>query len=206
MDKKEQFLEILRAAEKRFGKDTKRLAGDEWPLDWQTVIATLMSAQTRDEVTIPIAENLFAAYPSVEKLANANEKDVLQIIRSINFSKTKAKNVVGCAKMLVEKYNGKVPDSIEELVELPGVGRKTANLVIAEVHAKEGICVDTHVHRISNVLGLVKTRNPTETEYALMEIAPKRYWSRINRLFVLWGKSVRGRDKKKILAVLNEGA
>ena len=92
--------------------------------------------------------------------------------------------------------------AIEELVELPGVGRKTANLVIAEVHDGDGICIDTHVHRISNVLGLVKTKNPTETEFALMKIAPRTYWSRINRLFVLWGKSVGGRDRKKLLAAL----
>lgn len=202
MDKKAYFLEIMKKAEKRFGKDTKRLAGDEWPEDWQTVIATLMSAQTRDEVTIPVAENLFEAYPTVEELAKAKPEDVLVIIRSLNFSKTKAKNVVGCAKYIVEHYSGIVPDTVEALIKMPGVGRKTANLVIAEVHAKDGICVDTHVHRISNVLGLVKTRNPTETEYALMKIAPQRYWSRINRLFVLWGKTVRGRDKKKLLAEL----
>jgi endonuclease III len=203
MDKKKHFMKILKLAEKRFGKETKRLAGDDWPENWQTVIATLMSAQTRDEVTIPVADALFARYPTVQDLAQAKYEEVLKTIRSVNFSKTKAKNVIACAKMLCEKYGGEVPDNVEALIELPGVGRKTANLVIAECHAKDGICVDTHVHRISNVLGLVKTKNPTETEYALMEMAPQRYWSRINRLFVLWGKSVRGRDKKKILAILD---
>ncbi len=202
MNKKEYFMLILKAAEKKFGNADKRLAGDSWPEAWQTLVATIMSAQTRDEVTIPVAEELFETYPNVRKLASARERDVLKIIKRVNFSKTKAKNVIEAAKVLVERYNGKVPDSIDELVELPGVGRKTANLVIAECHAKAGICVDTHVHRISNVIGLVKTKTPTQTEYALMEIAPKKYWSRINRLFVLWGKSVRGRDRKKILSAL----
>jgi len=204
MNKKEHFMQIFKAAEKRFGKDTKRLAGDAWPENWQTLVATIMSAQTRDEVTIPVAENLFERYKTVDELANAKYRDVLETIRRVNFSKTKAKNVIASARMLIEKYGGKVPDSVEALVELPGVGRKTANLVVAECHAKEGICVDTHVHRISNVLGIVKTKNPTETEYALMEIVPRRYWSRINRLFVLWGKSVRGRDRKKIMLELDK--
>jgi endonuclease-3 len=203
IDRKAYFLEVMEKAEKRFGKDTKRLAGDAWPENWQTVIATLMSAQTRDEVTIPVADELFARYSTLQKLANAKQKEVLKIIRRINFSKTKSKNVIGCAKYLLEHYNGIVPDTIEELVKLPGVGRKTANLVIAECYAKEGICVDTHVHRISNVLGIVKTKSPTETEFALREIAPKKYWSRINRLFVLWGKTVRGKDKKRLLEELD---
>lgn len=202
MNKKEYFSEIFKKAEKKFGKAEKRLAGDGWEKDWQTLIATIMSAQTRDEVTIPVAEDLFRKYSSLEKLSKAKTSEVLKIIKRVNFSKSKAKNVIGTAKMLVSDFGGKVPNDIEELVKLPGVGRKTANLTLSEVHAKEGICVDTHVHRISNVLGLVKTKNPTETEYALMEIAPKRDWSRINRLFVLWGKSVRGRDKKKILGAL----
>ena len=162
-----------------------------------------MSAQTRDEVTIPAAEGLFRRYASLEKLSKAKVSDVLGLIKSVNFSKTKAKNVVNASKMIVSNYKGKVPDEIEELVKLPGVGRKTANLVLSEIHGKDGITVDTHVHRISNVLGLVKTKMPTETEFAMMKIAPKRYWSRINRIFVLWGKEVRGRDKKRLLRQIN---
>ena len=203
MNKKEHFLRVFKMAEKKYGALDKRLAGDDWSQDWQTLIATIMSAQTRDEVTIPVAERLFKCY-GLEKLSKARVKDVLGIIRPVNFSKTKAKNVIGSAKYLIEHFNSRVPDSIEELVKLPGVGRKTANLVLSEVHAKDGITVDTHVHRISNVIGLVKTKNPTETEYALMKLAPRRYWSRINRIFVLWGKDVRGRDKKKLLDRLKE--
>ena len=106
--------------------------------------------------------------------------------------------------MLIKNFNSKVPDTIEELVTLPGVGRKTANLIITEVHNKDGICVDTHVHRISNVLGIVKTKTPDTTELVLQKVAPTKYWSEINRIFVLWGKEVPGKDKNKLLAKLKQ--
>ncbi len=203
MNKKtKNFVEIFSKAERKFGKDNKRLAGEGWNSDWKTLIATIMSAQSRDETTIPIAENLFKKYHSIEKLSKAKFNDVLHILKSLNYNRTKTKNIIQTAKILVSDYNSKVPDEIDELVKLPGVGRKTANLILSEIHKKDSICVDTHVHRISNVLRIVKTKNPFETEKALERIAPKTYWSRINRIFVLWGKSVQGRDKKKILSVL----
>jgi endonuclease-3 len=202
MDKKAYFIKIFKMAGRKYGASAKRLAGDGWEKDWQTLVATVLSAQTRDETTIPVAEALFKQYPSIENLSKARYDDVLRTISRVNFKNNKAKHVIGAAKYLVENHGGKVPDDIDELVKIPGVGRKTANLVLSEVHSKDGICVDTHVHRISNVLGLVKTKTPTQTELELMKIAPKRYWSRINRLFVLWGKDVRGRDKKKFLEKL----
>lgn len=204
MDKKKYFLEIFAKAEKKYGQSVKRLAGDDWEKDWQTLVATILSAQTRDETTIPVSEDLFRRYSTLEKLSKAKYDDVLKIISRVNFKNNKAKHVIGAAKYLVDNCNGEVPDSIDELIKIPGVGRKTANLVIAEVHNMDGICVDTHVHRLSNVIGLVKTKTPTQTETELMKIAPKKYWSRINRLFVLWGKSVRGRDRKKVLEKLDE--
>ena len=202
MDKQKYFLDIFHKVENKYGRLDKRLAGDGWEKDWQTLIATILSAQTRDETTIPVAESLFKKYKTLEDLSKAKNVDVLKVISKVNFKYTKTKNVVGAANFIIREFDGKVPDAIDELVKIPGVGRKTANLVMTEVHEKDGICVDTHVHRISNVLGFVKTKNPTETEYALMKIAPKKYWSRINRLFVLWGKDVRGRDKKKFLEKL----
>ena len=204
MNKTKYFLEVFKKAERKYGKISKRLAGDDWEKDWQTLMATIMSAQTRDEVTIPVAERLFKRYKSLESLSGAKIKDILSVIRSVNFSKTKAKNVVLSARYLIDNCNGRVPDSVDELVKMPGVGRKTANLVLSEVHKKDGITVDTHVMRLSNVLGFVKTKNPTETEYALMKIAPRKYWSRINRIFVLWGKDVRGRDRGKLMNKLKE--
>lgn len=203
MNKREYFLKVFKKAEKKYGKYEKRLAGEGWEYDWQTLIATIMSAQSRDETTIPIAENLFRRYDTLQKLANANYSDVFKILGRLNYNKTKSKNVIAAAKFIIKEFNGRIPDNIEDLIKIPGVGRKTANLVITEVHEKDGICCDTHVFRISNVLGLVKTKNPTETEFELMKIVPKRYWSRINRIFVLWGKEVRGRDKKKLLEKIN---
>ena len=204
MNKTALFLEIFKKAEKKYGKSEKRLAGEGWEYDWQTLITTIMSAQSRDETTIPIAENLFKKYPTLESLAKAKYEEVLMAFKSLNYNKTKAKNVIAAAQYMINNYQGKTPDTIEQLIEIPGVGRKTANLIITEIHNKEGICVDTHVHRISNVLGLVKTKTPHQTELELQKIAPKKYWSRINRIFVLWGKDAPGKNKQRLLKKLEE--
>lgn len=202
MDKKKYFLEIFNAAKKKYGKLEKRLSGEGWKYDWQTLIATIMSAQSRDETTIPIAESLFRRYNTLGKLANADYKDVLKIFKSLNYNKTKAKHVIEAAKFILKEFRGKLPEKIEDLIQIPGVGRKTANIVRVEVHGRHAIPVDTHVHRLANVLELVKTKTPEQTERELMKIVPKRYWAKVNRLFVLWGKSVKGRDKKKLLQSL----
>jgi endonuclease III len=204
MNKKQQFLHIFRKARNKYGKKEKRLAAEGWKHDWQILITTIMSAQSRDETTIPIAENLFKKYKTIQSLANAKYSDVLKILRSLNYNKTKSKNIIKASQYLVKNHKGKIPNNIEELTNLPGVGRKTANLVISEVHKKETITVDTHVHRISNVIGLVKTKNPHKTEIELQKIAPKRYWNKINRLFVLWGKDCPGQNKEKLLKKLKE--
>jgi endonuclease III len=199
MNEKAYFLEIYKKARKKYGGDNKRLAAEDWGADWKTLIATIMSAQSRDETTIPIAENLFRKYTSLRKLANARVSDVKKIFKSLNYNNTKARNVVLAAKYILEEFNGKIPEDLEDLIKIPGVGRKTANLVLGEVYGKEAICVDTHVHRISNVLGLVKTKTPNGTELALQRIVPKKYWNKINRLFVLWGKEVPGMCKERLL-------
>lgn len=203
LNKTQYFLKIFHKAEQKYGQSAKRLAGDEWEKDWQTLIATILSAQTRDEVTIPVAEGLFKKYPSIDKLAKAKLSDIENTIRRINFYKNKSENIIGAAQWLKQnKYV--VPDSIDELIKIPGVGRKTANLVITEVHEKDGICVDTHVFSICNIFGFTKAKNPTQSEVQLKEYVPRKYWSRINRLFVLWGKDVPRKTKEKLLAKLNE--
>jgi len=204
MNKREYFLKVFRKAERKYGRMEKRLAGEGWGEDWQVLIATIMSAQSRDETTIPIAEELFRKYRSLKSLSIAKEKDVLRIFKRLNYNRTKAKNVIAAARFIVNEFKGKLPDEIGELVKIPGVGRKTANLVIWEVHNKHGICVDTHVHRISNVLGIVNTNSPEKTEMALREIVPKRLWGNVNRIFVLWGKDFRGKDRKRLLRKLEE--
>ena len=187
MDKKKYFLEIYRKVNKKYGKDRKRLAAEKWNPCWKTLIVTMMSAQSRDEITIPIADKLFKKYPKLEDLANAKISDVKKIFKSLNYNNTKAKNVINASKFLLEEHRSKIPRDLESLVKIPGVGRKTGNLVLSVVHGKQAICVDTHVHRISNVLGLVRTKTPHKTEVELQKIAPKKYWNKINRVFVLWG-------------------
>ena len=204
MGKKDKFLGIFKKAEKKYGKSEKRLAGEGWDADWKLLVATIISAQSRDETTIPIAEELFRRYEGLEKLAGAKYEDVLRIFKSLNYNRTKAKNVIAAAKMLIKEFNSKVPDNIDKLIKIPGVGRKTANLILSEEYKKETITVDTHVHRLSNVLGLVMTKTPHQTELELMKVAPRKYWSRINRIFVLWGKDVTGRDKRKLLIKLDK--
>ena len=199
MSKKSLFLKIFLPAKKHYSKSKKRLAGEGWQHDWQTLVTTIYSAQSRDETTIPVMENAFKAFPTLSSWSQAPLSKILRLTKKINYYKTKSRNSKAAAQMLIKDFNSKVPNNIENLVKLPGVGRKTANLMITEIHKKPGITVDTHVHRLSNVLGLVKTKTPHETELALMKIAPKRYWSQINRIFVLWDKEVRGRNKKRLL-------
>lgn len=205
MDKTKEFLRIFRKAEKKYGQSSKRLAGDlqGWGAPWKVLIATMLSAQSRDEVTIPIAEMLFEKYDSLEKLSKARYSSVLNLLKSMNYNRTKAKHVLETARILVHEFEGKVPDELEVLVTLPGVGRKTANLVVSECFWKPGICVDTHVHRLANVFGLVDTKSPEGTEMALRVFVPEGYWSRINRLFVLWGQEVPGQDRERLERALD---
>jgi endonuclease III len=204
-DRKKYFLKVFKKVEKKYGKSEYRLAGESWGPAWKTLIVTIMSAQSRDETTIPIGESLFKKYGTLGKLGNASHNDILKVLKSMNYNKTKTRHVIGAAKFIMEEFNGVVPDTIDELVRIPGVGRKTANLVMSEVHKKdEGICVDTHVHRISNVFGFVDSKTPEKTERELMEVVPKRLWGKVNRMFVLWGKDVPGRDRERFLEGLKE--
>lgn len=157
---------------------------------YKVLISTIMSARAKDEVTEVLAENLFKKYPTAEKLAKAKQKDVIEIIRKIGFFNAKSKNIIETAKMLVEQYDGKVPDTMEQLVEFPGVGRKVANCVLVYSFKKDAIPVDIHVHRISNRLGWVKTDMPEDTEQELMKLVPKKHWQIVNDTFVAHGKTI----------------
>lgn len=202
MRKRDKFLELFHEVEAHYANERKRLAGEGWSEDWQTLFATIMSAQTLDETTIPVAEDLFSKFKDLESFAIADPLDVKKVIRRVNYNNTKAKHLVMASQHLLEFHEGRVPSSIEELVKIPGVGRKTANLVLAECFQKDAICVDTHVHKISNMFGFVKTKSPDETEKALMKLVPRSYWSRINRVFVLWGKEKPRYDKESLLAII----
>jgi len=154
------------------------------------LIGTILSARTKDESTSRIVKDLFKVYKNSRQLGNAKVKDVEKIIRSIGFYHVKARRIIEVAKIIDSKYNGKVPDDLEKLVELPGVGRKTANCVLVYAYEKPAIPVDIHVHRISNRLGLVQTKNPEETEFELMKIIPKKLWLDINETFVKYGQNI----------------
>ncbi len=154
------------------------------------LIGTILSARTRDENTSAVVKKLFSKYKTAHSLAKANVSDVERIIKSTGFYHVKARRIIEVASLIDSEYAGKVPDSLDELLKLPGVGRKTANCVLVYAFEKPAIPVDTHVHRISNRLGLVKTKTPEETEFALMEKIPKKYWLKINDTFVMYGQNI----------------
>jgi len=154
------------------------------------LIGTILSARTRDENTSAVVKKLFSKYKSARSLAQAKLSDVEKIIKSTGFYHVKAKRIIEVASLIDTKYSGKVPDILEELLKLPGVGRKTANCVLVYAFEKPAIPVDTHVHRISNRLGLVQTKTPEETELELMKKIPKKYWLRINDTFVMYGQNI----------------
>ncbi len=157
---------------------------------FRVLISCILSLRTKDEVTKEASKRLFSVADTPEKMLELSEDEIAKLIYPVGFYNTKARNIREICKVLVEKYGGKVPEEMEELLKLKGVGRKTANLVLVEGFGKPGICVDTHVHRICNRLGWVKTRTPEETEMALRRILPERYWMDINRWFVAFGKQI----------------
>ncbi|MEJ2260088.1 MAG: endonuclease III [Nitrosopumilaceae archaeon] len=154
------------------------------------LIGTILSARTKDESTTKVVKVLFSKYKNSKELANAKLKDVEKIIKSIGFYHVKAKRIIEVAKIIDSRYRGKVPDDLETLVGLPGVGRKTANCVLVYAFDKPAIPVDIHVHRISNRLGLVDTKTPEETEIELMKKIPKKFWLEINDTFVMYGQNI----------------
>ncbi len=157
---------------------------------FQILVGTILSARTRDENTAEVSKRLFARYPDPARLARAKKKDVERVIKSIGFYRVKAGRIIEVAKIIDGRYGGRVPKDLEKLVELPGVGRKTANCVLVYAFGEPAIPVDTHVHRISNRLGLVETRTPEETEAALAKKIPKKFWLEINDTFVMYGQNI----------------
>src|SRR3989344_5486853 len=149
---------------------------------FQLLIATLLSARTRDSTVIPLVKTLFQKYPAPLHFAKADLKTLERETYGVGFYTVKAKHLKELSKIVVEKYNGNIPDTLEGLISLPGVGRKTANCILNYVFHQPAIAVDIHVHRISNRLGWVKTKTPEETEKALMKIVPRGDWGKVNML------------------------
>lgn len=159
---------------------------------YKTLISTLLSARTRDEVTLKVSLELFKIAPTLKALKKLKENEIEKIIHPVGFYKTKAKHIHQLARII-----NKVPNTADELMALPGVGRKTANLVLNRAFHIPAIAVDTHVHRISNLLGWVKTKTPDETEKELNKIIPKSYWPDMNKLFVSIGRQYRSERQLK---------
>lgn len=157
---------------------------------FRVLISTILSLRTKDTTTAVAAPRLFALASTAEMMLGLTTRQIEKAIYPVGFYHTKAKTILQVCRMLKEDYGGRVPDEIDELLKLPGVGRKTANLVVTEGYGKPGICVDTHVHRITNRWGYVKTKNPGETEFALREKLPRRHWIEINRLLVAFGQNI----------------
>lgn len=159
---------------------------------YKALISTIMSARTRDSVTVVIAKKLFEKAPHLKALKRLTQAEIEDLIHGIGFHKTKAKHIYELAQMI-----DKIPETRDELIKLPGVGRKTANLVINRAFKTPAIAVDTHVFKISNMLGWVKTKTPEETEKELMKIVPKKYWSDMNRFFVSIGQQYPTEKKQR---------
>ena len=157
---------------------------------FRVLIACILSLRTQDTTTGPASERLFAVAATPEAMLGLAPRRIARLIYPVGFYRTKARVILGICRDLLERFGGRVPDTIDALLTLNGVGRKTANLVVTMGYGKPGICVDTHVHRISNRLGYVKTKSPEETEMALRGKLPRRYWIGYNDLLVSFGQNV----------------
>jgi endonuclease-3 len=157
---------------------------------FRVLVSTVISLRTKDEVTDEASRRLFALADTPQALTSLNVRTIEKAIYPAGFYKTKARTLKEISRRLVDRYGGRVPDTVDELLAFKGVGRKTATLVVSMGYGKPAICVDTHVHRVSNRLGLVETSNPTETEFELMALLPRRYWIGYNELLVRFGQRV----------------
>ena len=179
-------------------KGNMRLAAEDWKDEYETLIATILSARSLDETTIKVCKLLFEKYPDVKSLSHADIEDVKKIIKPINFYKNKSKNIVNCAEVLMEKYYGNIPKEYAKLIELPGVGNKTANVFLSE-YGKNAIAVDTHVYYISKYLEWTKSNHTEKVENDLKKLFPENYWSKINPILVKFGKKYRSKKEKNKL-------
>ncbi len=179
-------------------KDGMRLAAEAWDEPWKILISTIMSARTRDEVTIPTANKLFKKYPTLKKLSQSKISDVEKLIKPVNFYKNKSRNLLKTAKKIVKDFNGKTPTDFDKLLILPGVGRKTANVYLSELGESE-IGIDTHVRYISKNLGWTMGKNQEQIEKDLKALFPRRYWQKLNAMLVRFGKTYTSRKKKDAL-------
>lgn len=184
----ERVLKVLDALDREYGTEYRCYLNHETP--WQLLFAVIMSAQCTDARVNIVTEHLFRKYDTLEKFAEADLKELEKDIHSTGFYHNKAKNIIACATALVEKFHGNVPETIEELTSLAGVGRKTANVIRGNIYGEPSIVVDTHVKRISRKLGFAKEEDPEKIEYELMKVLPKDHWILWNIQIITLGRTV----------------
>jgi endonuclease-3 len=185
------IIKILRVATKNMTKPAATQIVEQFGRDpYLILISCILSLRTRDTVSLPASLKLFELAKTPEEMVALSVKQIEQAIHTVGFYRTKARTIHSISAILIEQFASKVPSTEQELMSLKGVGPKTTSLVLSEGFQIPAICVDTHVHRISNRLGLVKTKKPAETEKALKEVLPKHYWSEFNALLVMWGQNI----------------
>jgi len=181
-------IRILRREVPKWETPIVTLMAETYQSPFRVLISCILSLRTQDATTAKASHRLFALADSPETMLKLTAKKIEKLIYPVGFYRTKAKNILEICQTLIDRYAGQVPDSIDELLKFRGVGRKTANLVVTLGYRKAGICVDTHVHRISNRWGYVKTATPEKTEFALRDKLPKKYWIEFNDLLVSFGQ------------------
>ncbi len=185
-----RVLKILRNELKRLPAPSVTLVGRRWKSPFHVLVSCILSLRTKDIVTLPASERLFALANTPAEMLKLSLEQIEKAIYPVGFYKRKAKTILDICRRLEKEFSGKVPDDLDVLLTFKGVGRKTANLVLTEGFGKPAVCVDTHVHRISNRFGYVNTRTPDETEIALRDKLPKRHWIEYNALLVAWGQNI----------------
>ena len=185
-----KVIKLLKIAMRNWPDPSVTLVGKKFKSPFLVLISCLLSLRTRDETTLLACERLFARADTMQAMLKISTGEIQKLIYPVGFYKTKALRIHDICEDLIHRFGGRVPDDLELLLTLKGVGRKTANLVLTEGFGKPGICVDTHVHRISNRLGYIKTRTPESTEFALRKKLPHKYWIEYNALLVTWGQNV----------------
>ncbi|MDY7032219.1 MAG: endonuclease III [Thermodesulfobacteriota bacterium] len=186
----DRFVELLEKNYETWNPPIVTFVSNRGASPFQVLVSTLLSLRTKDEVTGEACRRLFAVARTPQEILALDEETLMQLIYPVGFYPTKTKRLREICRILIEEYNGQVPDTINELLKLPGVGRKTANLVLVEAYKRYAICVDTHVHRISNRIGYVQTKTPDDTEMALRKKLPLKYWRKYNELLVAFGQVV----------------
>ena len=186
----DRFVQALQTRYSQWDVPSITLIASRGASPYQVLISTLLSLRTKDQVTMEASTRLFNLAETPEAMLALDRETIAETIRPVGFYPTKAKRILDISRILMDTYGGRVPDDLDTLLGLPGVGRKTANLVLVEGFGIPAICVDTHVHRISNRIGFVRTKNPDQTEGVLRKKLPQRHWVQYNELLVAFGQAI----------------